>query len=69
MDETGTFWKSKLEQDRDVTESLKPLLSRPRREHDETLTNFKISNILGWNQAQDFCKDKLTDESETKTYQ
>lgn len=42
MDESQTFWKSKVNRERDETESLVPSVSRPRREHDETLTNFSI---------------------------
>ena len=60
MVESGneTFWKSKVERDRDESKSLVPL---------DLNKFFQISNIFGRNQAQDFWKDKQTDE--TKTYQ
>jgi hypothetical protein len=44
--ETETFWKSKVEQDRDETES-RALVSRQRREHDETLTKFLDFHYFG----------------------
>ena len=38
--ENETFGYSKVEQYLDETKSLMPLVSRPRREQNETLTNF-----------------------------
>jgi hypothetical protein len=45
--ETETFRKSTVERDRDETESLVPLVSRPRQEHDDTLTNFSDFQYFG----------------------
>ena len=64
--ETDIFWESKVELDRDKTESLVPLASRPRWEHDEPYQIFQILNIFGRDQSRDLGKDKQTVESETK---
>ena len=58
-----------MERDRDETKSLVTLVSRPRQEHDETLTKFSDFHYFGRDQARDFLKDKQTDESKTETYQ
>ena len=62
--ETETFGFSKSERDRDETESLLHLVSRPRRDRDETLTKFPD---IGTRPRRDFSKYLELDESETET--
>ena len=62
--ETETFGFSKSERDRDETESLLHLVSRPRRDRDETLTKFPDN---GPRPRRDFSKYLELDESETET--
>ena len=62
--ETETFGFSKSERDRDETESLLHLVSRPRRDRDETLTKFPD---IGTRPRRDFSKYLELYESETET--
>ena len=57
-----------MEQDWDETESLLPVVSRLEQECDKTFTNFSRFFVFFWqDQAQDFWKDKQTDEAETES--
>ena len=62
--ETETFGFSKFERDRDETESLLHLVSRPRRDRDETLTKFPD---IGTSPRRDCLKYLELNETETET--